>query len=139
METYRKTFAVETKGEGDLSDITEELREAVRTSGMTEGLACVSVPHSTAALVTLEFEPGLQSDIRKALDRLIPKSVVYDHDRTWGDGNGHAHIRSSFLGTSITVPFHDGAPDLGTWQQVVLIELDVRKRRREVIIQIVGA
>jgi secondary thiamine-phosphate synthase enzyme len=105
---------------------------------MSNGFACVFVPHSTAALITIEYEPGLQSDIKKAIDRLIPKDMEYDHHLMWGDGNGHSHVRSSFLGASLTVPFHDKSADLGTWQQVVLVELDIKGRSRKVIIQVIG-
>jgi secondary thiamine-phosphate synthase enzyme len=138
METFRKTLTVKTEKEGEMVDITEELRAAIGASKMSEGLACVFVPHSTAALITIEFEPGLQSDMVKALERLVPKNIEYDHHLMWGDGNGHSHVRSSFLGASLTVPFHDGTPDLGTWQQVVLVETDIRGRSRKVVIQIIG-
>ncbi len=138
METFRKTLSIRTKGEGDISDITDEVKQAIRNSKMASGLACVFVPHSTAGLVTIEYEPGLQKDLGKALERLIPKDIEYEHHLMWGDGNGHSHVRSSFLGTSITVPFSDGVPDLGTWQQIVLLELDVRSRTRNVVIHLIG-
>ncbi|MGD0056268.1 MAG: secondary thiamine-phosphate synthase enzyme YjbQ [Methanomassiliicoccales archaeon] len=138
METFRKTISVKTTKEDEMVDITGELREAIRASRMSNGLACVFVPHSTAALITIEYESGLQSDMKKALNRLIPKDMEYDHHLMWGDGNGHSHVRSSFLGASLTVPFHDGTADLGTWQQVVLVELDIRGRSRNVVIQLIG-
>ena len=138
METFRKTITVKTAKEGEMVDITDELRGAISASRMSNGLACVFVPHSTAALIAIEYEPGLQSDIKKVLDRLIPKDTEYDHHLMWGDGNGHSHVRSSFLGASLTVPFHDGAADLGTWQQVVLVELDIKGRSRKVVIQLIG-
>ncbi|MDD1767767.1 MAG: secondary thiamine-phosphate synthase enzyme YjbQ [Methanomassiliicoccales archaeon] len=138
METFRKTVTVNTSKEGEMIDITGELREAIAASKMSNGLACMFVPHSTAALITIEYEPGLQGDIKKALDRIIPKDTEYGHHLMWGDGNGHSHVRSSFLGASLTVPFHEGEADLGTWQQVVLVELDVRRRDRKVVIQLIG-
>lgn len=127
-----------TAAEGDIVDLTEELTAAVQASRFNEGIACVFVGHSTAALFTIENEDGLRSDMRDALQRLLPKEIEYDHHRRWGDGNGHSHVRSAFLGTSLTVPFHQGVPDLGTWQQVVLMELDNRGRERKVTIQIIG-
>jgi secondary thiamine-phosphate synthase enzyme len=138
MGSFRKVLSIRTEAEGDIVDLTKELNDAVRASNMKEGLACVFVSHSTAALFTIENEDGLQKDMRDALQRLFPKEMDYDHHRRWGDGNGHSHVRSAFLGTSLTVPFHEGVPDLGTWQQVVLMELDNHGRDRKVILQIIG-
>lgn len=138
MGSFRKVLALRTSAEGDILDLTEELVSAVRASGFMEGLACVFVGHSTAALFTIENEEGLRRDMRDALQRSFPKDIEYEHHLRWGDGNGHSHIRSAFLGTSLTVPFHEGTPDLGTWQQVVLMELDNRGRDRRIIIQIIG-
>jgi secondary thiamine-phosphate synthase enzyme len=138
MGSFRKVLVVRTSAEGDIVDLTEELSSTVQACGLKDGLACVFVSHSTAALFTIENEDGLRSDMREGLQRLFPKEIEYEHHRRWGDGNGHSHIRSAFLGTSLTVPFHEGVPDLGTWQQVVLIELDNHGRDRRVIIQIIG-
>jgi secondary thiamine-phosphate synthase enzyme len=138
MGSFRKVLSIRTEAEGDIVDLTTALNDAVRASKMKEGLACVFVSHSTAALFTIENEDGLQKDMRDALQRLFPKEMDYDHHRRWGDGNGHSHVRSAFLGTSLTVPFHEGVPDLGTWQQVVLMELDNHGRDRKVILQIIG-
>jgi secondary thiamine-phosphate synthase enzyme len=138
MGSFRKVLSIRTGAEGDIVDLTKELHDAVQASKMKDGLACVFVSHSTAALFTIENEDGLQKDMREALQRLFPKEMDYDHHRRWGDGNGHSHVRSAFLGTSLTVPFHDGVPDLGTWQQVVLMELDNHGRERKVILQIIG-
>lgn len=138
MGSFRKVLSIRTEREGDIVDLTKELHDAVRASKMKDGLACVFVGHSTAALFTIENEDGLQKDMREALQRLFPKEMDYDHHRRWGDGNGHSHVRSAFLGTSLTVPFHEGVPDLGTWQQVVLMELDNHGRDRKVILQIIG-
>ncbi len=138
MGSFRKVLSIRTEAEGDVVDLTKELNDAVRASKMKEGLVCVFVSHSTAALFTIENEDGLQKDMREALQRLFPKEMDYDHHRRWGDGNGHSHVRSAFLGTSLTVPFHEGVPDLGTWQQVVLMELDNHGRERKVILQIIG-
>ncbi len=138
MGSFRKVLSIRTEAEGDIVDLTKELNDAVRASKMVDGLVCVFVSHSTAALFTIENEDGLQKDMKEALQRLFPKEMDYDHHRRWGDGNGHSHVRSAFLGTSLTVPFHEGVPDLGTWQQVVLMELDNHGRDRKVILQIIG-
>lgn len=138
MGNHRRIIQIRTEAEGRIVDLTASLTDALRESGLREGLLCAFVPHSTCALFTIENEDGLQKDMRDALQRLIPKEMDYDHHRRWGDGNGHSHIRSAFLGPSLVIPFHQGKLDLGTWQQPVLIELDVRGRDREVIIQILG-
>lgn len=139
MATYRKRVPLETKGEVQAIDITERVGEVVRASGMREGIACVFAPGSTAAIVANEFEPGLMKmDIPAALERLIPKGIPYGHEERWHDGNGHSHVRATFLGPSFTFPFGDGAPVLGTWQQIVFLELDTRRRTREVVVQLVG-
>jgi secondary thiamine-phosphate synthase enzyme len=138
MSTFRKVLEVRTQGEGDIVELSDGIRDAISESDISDGLACAFVPGSTAAIVTIEFEPGLESDLRDALERLIPKGIEYDHHRRWGDGNGHSHIRASFLSPSLTIPFQHGVADLGTWQQVVLVELDVRSRTRRVIVQITG-
>ena len=138
METYRKVLELRTEKEGSFVDLTHDVRDAVAYSGMGSGLACVFVPHSTAAIFTIENEPGLQKDMREALQRNFPKGIDYEHHKTWNDGNGHSHVRASFLGPSVTVPFFEGVLQLGTWQQVVLMELDNGARNRTVIIQIIG-
>ena len=124
-------------------DLTPEVRARVRASGVREGLACVFVAHSTAAVTTLEFEPGLaEEDLPAALERLFPehgKELRYAHERAWQDGNGHSHIRAAFLGPSVTIPVVAGELTLGTWQQVVLVELDKGPRERSVVVQVVGA
>ncbi len=138
METYRKVLELRTEKEGSFVDLTPDVRDAVASSGMGNGLACVFVPHSTAAVFTIENEPGLQKDMREALQRTFPKGMDYAHHKTWNDGNGHSHVRASFLGASVTVPFFEGDLQLGAWQQVVLMELDNGARNRTVIIQVIG-
>ena len=136
-------FRVRTKGEVQVVDLTPEVRAKVQASGVREGLACVFVAHSTCAVTTLEFEPGLaEEDLPKALDRLFPRhgqGLQYGQERAWHDGNGHSHVRAAFLGPSLTIPVHEGQPVLGTWQQVVLVELDPGPRERRVVVQVVGA
>jgi len=138
MGNFRKVVQARTRAEGDIVDLTATLREAVRESKLRDGILCAFVAHSTCALFTIENEDGLQADMRGALQRLFPKGIEYEHHLRWGDGNGHSHIRSSFLGPSLAIPFHDGELDLGTWQQPVLMELDNRGRERTLIIQLIG-
>ncbi|MCA1812323.1 MAG: secondary thiamine-phosphate synthase enzyme YjbQ [Halobacteriales archaeon] len=136
-------FTVRTKGEVHVLDLTPEVRKRVVASGVREGIACVFVAHSTCAITTLEFEPGLaEEDVPNALDRLFPRhgpGLQYGHERAWHDGNGHSHVRAAFLGPSVTLPVSDGQPVLGTWQQVVLVELDPHPRERTVCLQVVGS
>jgi secondary thiamine-phosphate synthase enzyme len=125
-------------GIGEIIDITERVSAAVRGSGLQAGIAVVFVPGATAAVTTIEHEPGLVDDIRAALERIAPERMGYAHDQRWGDGNGHSHIRASLLGPSLTVPFSGGNLMLGTWQQIVFLELDNRPRKRRIILQILG-
>jgi secondary thiamine-phosphate synthase enzyme len=139
MVAYSETIHVSTRKGPQAVDITREVTRAVATSGVRTGLACVFTPSSTSAIVTNEFEPGLmEDDIPGALERLFPEGIEYGHERRWGDGNGHSHVRASFLGPSLTVPVVDGRPAFGTWQQVVFLELDNKPRKRDVLVQIVG-
>jgi secondary thiamine-phosphate synthase enzyme len=129
---------LETSGEGDMKNITDNLNELLIATGLKIGLLTVFVPGSTAVLTTIEYEPGLIADFPSALERLIPKNIPYEHDKTWHDGNGHSHIKSSIIGPSITVPFNRSTLLLGTWQQIVMVEMDVRRRSRRLIVQIIG-
>lgn len=138
MPAYGADIALKTKGEGDMVDLTPDLAKVVAKSGIKEGIACASVVGSTASLTTIEFEPGLAADMREAAERLFPKGMEYEHHLRWGDGNGHSHVRASFVGPSVTLPVRDGKLVLGTWQQVVLLEFDNRARQRAVAVQVVG-
>jgi secondary thiamine-phosphate synthase enzyme len=123
---------------GDVVDVTEEVSEAVRESGLVNGAAIIFVPGATGAVTTIEFEPGLVEDIKKALERLAPIDIDYAHDQRWGDGNGYSHIRASLLGPSLSIPFLERELMLGTWQQIVFLEMDNRPRKRKIVVQIVG-
>ncbi len=139
MAARSETIRIETHPGPQAIDITEAVAAAVARSEVETGLACVFTPSSTSAIVTNEFEPGLmETDIPEALGRLFPESIDYGHERRWSDGNGHSHVRATFLGPSLTVPIVDGRMALGAWQQVVFLELDNKPRRREVLVQIVG-
>jgi secondary thiamine-phosphate synthase enzyme len=125
-------------GDDEVFDLTEKVQDVVRRHHLRNGQALVFVPGSTAGITTMEFEPGLRHDVPAAFRRLVPREATYQHEETWHDGNGHSHVRASLLGPSVTVPVEDGKLLLGTWQQVILIDFDVRPRRREVVVQLTG-
>jgi len=133
------TFETEASGERLFyKNITEEVSEIVARSGLGRGLVNIFVEGSTGALISMEDEPGLREDLARALDRLVPAGLPYRHEEAWHDGNGHSHVRASLLGPSITLPFNESGLGLGTWQQLLFVELDVRDRRRQIRIQIIG-
>ena len=134
----QKRLTVQTRGPGDSHDLTEKLQAIVADSGIATGLAHVFNLGSTAAIGTIEFEPGLQRDLPELLARLIPPSRNYGHEQTWHDGNGHSHLQATLLGQGLTVPVSGGRLALGTWQQVFLLECDTRARRREVVVTVLG-
>ncbi|MFQ5918905.1 MAG: secondary thiamine-phosphate synthase enzyme YjbQ [Thermoplasmata archaeon] len=138
MATFQDSISLETQGEVEIRDLTAELSEVIRRSGIQTGIACVFSSSSTSAITTLEYEPGLLQDLPRALERLFPKALDYEHQKTWQDGNGHSHVRAAFLGPSLSIPFDGGRPILGTWQQVVFVDLDNKPRQRKVLIQLVG-
>lgn len=139
MAAHSETLRLSTKQGPQALDITRGVTDVVARSGVRTGIACVFTPSSTSAILTNEFEPGLmEEDVPAALERLFPESLDYGHERRWGDGNGHSHVRATFLGPSLTVPVVDGKLALGTWQQIVFLELDNKPRQREVLVQIVG-
>jgi len=136
--SFQNQISLNTKGHGDMKDITEQVAAAVKSSGIKTGIANVFNIGSTAAVGTIEFEPGLQRDIPAILDKLIPPSGNYGHEQTWHDGNGHSHLQATLLGPSMTVPIADGKLVLGTWQQIFHLECDVRGRQRTVLVTVVG-
>jgi len=138
MTVFTGSVGLMTSAKDDIIDVTDRVQKVVSDSGVIAGLACVFVVGSTAAVTTVEHEPGLVADMRGAMDRLYPKDLDYEHHRRWGDGNGHSHVRASFIGPSLTVPVVEGELVLGTWQQIVFLELDVRPRSRELTVQVVG-
>lgn len=139
MATHLGTIELETAGEVQTIDISEEVHRVLRESGLRHGIACVFTPSSTSAVFANEYEPGLmERDIPGALERLVPRDLAYGHEERWHDGNGHSHVRATFLGPSLLFPFRDGEPLLGTWQQIVFAELDNKPRRRRIYVQLVG-
>jgi secondary thiamine-phosphate synthase enzyme len=121
-----------------MHDVTDELGQLVEESGVVRGIVSLISIGSTAALGTIEFEPGLEEDLPALLDRLIPPSRDYGHERAWHDGNGHSHLQATLLGPSLTIPIEKGRLVLGTWQQVFLLECDVRPRQRKIAVTIIG-
>jgi secondary thiamine-phosphate synthase enzyme len=138
MTVITKTIQIKTKGEDDIVNITEKTSKVIENSEIKNGTVTIFVSGSTAALTTIEYEPGLLSDFPKMLERIAPKNIDYGHEQRWHDGNGHSHIRASLIGPSLTVPFSNRNLMLGTWQQIVLLELDTQSRERNLVLQIVG-
>lgn len=138
MSVFTKRLELRTEAENDILDITGEVQEAVQESGLRSGVATVFVPGSTAAVTTIEFEPGLARDFPGMLERVAPRDMEYEHQKAWHDDNGRSHVKASLVGPSLSVPFEDGVLTLGTWQQIVFVELDIKPRRREVVVQVMG-
>lgn len=138
MKIVYDTLVCNTSANTDIIDITHEVEETVRSSDINNGTVLLFVSGSTAALTTIEYESGVVSDFEKAIERIAPQTIPYEHDRRWGDGNGYAHVRAALIGASLTVPLREGAMLLGTWQQIVVIDFDNRPRKRELQIQISG-
>jgi secondary thiamine-phosphate synthase enzyme len=135
---YREQLSIETTGHRHMTDLTDEVARIVSRSGVTSGLVNVFNVGSTGAIGTIEFEPGLEKDLPDILDALMPPSRDYGHEQTWHDGNGHSHLQATTLGPSITVPVADGRPVLGTWQQVIHLECDVRPHHRQIVVTVLG-
>lgn len=138
MKIINEDISINSKGHSDIVDITHQVKEKVSISGLKNGSVLVFVPGATGSVTTMEYEPGLIADMQVALERLAPRKLEYDHNLKWGDGNGHSHIRASLLGPSLVVPFMDGQLILGTWQQIIFIDMDNRPRSRELVVQITG-
>ena len=140
METiFTDTFVLNTKGFSDTIDITERVTKATEKSGIKNGLVTVFCPGSTGTITTIEYESGVIKDLQAILEKIVPSNVPYEHDKRWGDGNGYSHVRATLMKPSLSIPCMQGRLSLGTWQQVVFIDFDNRKRRREIIVQIIGA
>ena len=138
MVVVTKEVHLRTEGEVQIIDITDIVNRALDESEIENGIVTVFVPGSTAAVTTIEYEPGLLKDLPAALERLFPKDIQYEHEKRWHDGNGHSHVRAAFLGPSLTIPFRNKRMMLGTWQQLVFVELDNKPRSRKIILQIIG-
>ena len=138
MRALSNVISISTKGDGDIINITDKAESVITSSGFNDGILTLLVRGSTGAVTTLEYEPGLIHDLSSMLEKIVPESYEYEHEKLWHDGNGHSHIRASILGPSITIPFMEGRLSLGSWQQVVFVELDNKSRSREIITQVIG-
>jgi secondary thiamine-phosphate synthase enzyme len=136
--TFQHQLTIFTSGHGNMHDLTEAVAAAVGKSKIKMGIVNVFNVGSTAAVGTIEFEPGLQEDLPTVLDKLIPPSRNYGHEQAWHDGNGHSHLQATLLGPSLTVPVASGKLVLGTWQQIFHLECDVRGRERMIVITVTG-
>ena len=138
MAVFRESFKIETRGNAQVLDVTSEVSEAVIRTGLRAGTVTVFVPGATGSVTTIEYEPGLVDDVDELFERLAPSAREYHHNMRWHDGNGHAHVRASLLGPSLTVPFNEAKLELGIWQQIVVIDFDNKARSREIVCQVMG-
>ena len=132
------SISLSTKGNADIHDITDQIERHVAQSGIKDGIVTVFCPSATSGLTTIEYESGALSDLRRLFEEIIPQDREYAHNARWQDGNGHSHVRAALLGPSITSPFVDSRLTLGTWQQVIHVDFDVRPRQRQLVVQIIG-
>src|SRR4030042_3421110 len=138
MTVVTRDITFQTKGNCDIIDITSQVANAVAESKVDNGIITLFISGSTAGVTTIEYEHRLLSDFKSMWDKVIPQNIPYEHDKTWGDGNGHSHMRASLLGASLTIPFVNKKLTLGTWQQIVVVDFDNRPRRREIVLQLLG-
>jgi secondary thiamine-phosphate synthase enzyme len=136
--TYSETISLSTKGFSDIIDITDRVDSAVGHSKIKDGLVTVFCPGSTGSITTIEFESGVLRDLQKAIEKVAPSDIPYEHDRRWGDGNGFSHVRAALMKPSLSVPLIKGKLSLGTWQQIIFIDFDNRRRERNLLVHILG-
>lgn len=135
---FSETISFSTKGFSDIIDITDHVISVLGHSGIENGLVTVFCPGSTGSVTTIEYESGVLKDFQKAIEKLVPSNIPYDHDRRWGDGNGFSHVRAALMKPSLSIPLIQGRLTLGTWQQVVFIDFDNRRRERNIFVHITG-
>jgi secondary thiamine-phosphate synthase enzyme len=133
-----KKISLESNGNCDIIDITADVQKQLSETNISDGTVTLFISGSTAGLTTIEFEPGLITDFKEMWERIAPRDIPYEHDRAWGDGNGHSHVRASVLGASLVVPFSAKRLALGTWQQIVVVDFDNRARSRQIVVQVMG-
>jgi secondary thiamine-phosphate synthase enzyme len=138
MTVVTKDITLQSRGNCDTIDITSQVAKNVEKSGIDNGTVTLFSVGSTAGITTIEYEPNLLCDFKDMWDRVVPQNIPYEHNKTWGDGNGHSHVRASTLGASLTVPFVNKRLTLGTWQQIVFVDFDNRPRSRKIAIQMLG-
>ncbi|OGP65393.1 MAG: secondary thiamine-phosphate synthase enzyme [Deltaproteobacteria bacterium RBG_13_47_9] len=136
--TFSEKISLRTKGFMDMADITDPVVSILERSGIENGLVTVFCPGSTGALTTIEYESGVVSDLQKAIEKLVPSGIPYEHDKRWGDGNGFSHVRAALMKPSLTIPLIKGRLTLGPWQQIVFIDFDNRRRERSLVVQVIG-
>lgn len=136
--TYSDTVSIKTKGFSDVIDITDEVTKAAARSGIRDGIVTVFCQGSTGCVTSIEYESGVVNDLKRAIERIVPSDMEYEHDKRWGDGNGFSHVRAALMKPSLTVPLVEGSLTLGTWQQLVFIDFDNRGRSRKIVIQVTG-
>ena len=136
MPIYSNELFVQTTGRTDVIDLTPEVSTEISNSSVEDGVVTLFIPGSTAALTTIEFESGVINDLKKAIERITPEDIYYEHNERWGDGNGYSHVRAALIGPSLQVPITSGRMTLGTWQQIVLLDFDNQPRNRRIIVQI---
>ena len=132
------TISLRTKGFSDVLDITENVKQIAEQSGIQNGLVNVFCSGSTGSITTIEFESGVINDLKKAIERIAPSNISYEHDKRWGDGNGFSHVRAALMKPSLTIPLAKGRLTLGTWQQIVFMDFDNRERDRNIVVQVMG-
>lgn len=138
MSVITSSIKLDMHGNADISDITQSVKSAVSDSNLINGIVTIFCPSSTSALTTIEYETGCLEDLRRLFDEIIDPNRNYAHNARWGDGNGHSHLRASLLGASFTVPFVRSKLCLGTWQQIIYVDFDIRARHRELVVQVIG-
>jgi secondary thiamine-phosphate synthase enzyme len=136
--THLENISLRTKGFTDIIDITHQVAAVVERSKINDGVATIFCPGSTGSITTIEFESGVLEDLKRAIEKLVPSGILYQHDQRWGDGNGFSHVRAALMKASLTIPLVKGSLATGTWQQIVFVDFDNRARHREVLVQIIG-
>jgi secondary thiamine-phosphate synthase enzyme len=132
------TISLRTKGFSDVLDITDKVKKIAEQSGIQTGLVNVFCSGSTGSITTIEFESGVINDLKKAIEKIAPSNISYEHDKRWGDGNGFSHVRAALMKPSLTIPLAKGRLTLGTWQQIVFMDFDNRERDRNIVVQVMG-
>ena len=138
MKIFNSTITLRSTAQTDVFDITPSVRKEIASSGISDGAVTLFIPGSTAALTTIEYESGVINDLRRAIKKIAPSDIYYEHNERWGDGNGYSHVRAALLGPSLHIPIIGGNITLGTWQQIVVLDFDNRPRNRKVIVHITG-
>ncbi len=133
-----ESISFSTRGNSQVVDITDDVARKVAESGISDGIVTIFTPSATSSLTTIEYESGAISDLQTLFERLVPQDLEYRHNLRWGDGNGHSHVRAALLGASLTVPIVSERLTLGTWQQIVFLDFDVRPHDRKLVLQIIG-